>query len=122
VLGEFRLVPLAVGDAETDEVADVIERAWGGDETVIVISSDLSHYHSYDDAKALDGATVAQILDLASPLDHEQACGATPVNGMLIAAKRRGLTAKLLDARNSGDTAGDRRRVVGYSAFALMEP
>ena len=119
VLGEFSLVPLVVGDAAPEEVAEVLERLWGGSETLIVISSDLSHYHSYESARRIDGATVRSILGFDPALSHEQACGATPVAGMLIAARRKGLAAELLDCRNSGDTAGDKTRVVGYASFAL---
>ncbi|MEW6132755.1 MAG: AmmeMemoRadiSam system protein B [Pseudomonadota bacterium] len=121
VLGDFRLVPLVVGYATPDEVAEVLERLWGGPETLIVISSDLSHYLPYDAARQKDAASVARMLHLDPVLDHEQACGATPVNGLLKLAHRRGLTAELLDLRNSGDTAGDRSRVVGYAALAFYE-
>jgi AmmeMemoRadiSam system protein B/AmmeMemoRadiSam system protein A len=121
VLGSFSLVPLAVGAATAGEVAEVIERLWGGAETVIVISTDLSHYHEYEQARRIDSATVARIESLASDLAHEEACGATPLNGMLVLAKRRGLSIRLLAACNSGDTAGGKGRVVGYSAFALQE-
>jgi AmmeMemoRadiSam system protein B/AmmeMemoRadiSam system protein A len=120
-LGEFRLLPLAVGDASQDEVAEVLDRLWGGPETLIVVSSDLSHYHRYDEARAIDAATARAIVALDSALDHEQACGATPLAGLLAVARRRGMHATLLDLRNSGDTAGDRSRVVGYGAFALHE-
>ncbi|HYS75479.1 MAG TPA: AmmeMemoRadiSam system protein A, partial [Burkholderiales bacterium] len=119
VLGGFSLVPLVVGDAAPEKVAEVLERLWGGNETLIVISSDLSHYHSYESARRIDGATVRAILGFDPGIGHEQACGATPVAGMLIAAKRKGLAAELLDCRNSGDTAGDKSRVVGYASFAL---
>jgi hypothetical protein len=119
VLGEFRLVPLAVGSATAEAVAEVLDRLWGGDETLIVVSSDLSHYLPYDSARQTDRATMDRLLALDGPLDHEQACGATPINGLLLAARRRGLRAELLDLRNSGDTAGDRRRVVGYAAIGF---
>jgi AmmeMemoRadiSam system protein B/AmmeMemoRadiSam system protein A len=119
VLGEFSLVPLVVGDAAPEKVAEVLERLWGGTETLIVISSDLSHYHSYEAARTIDAATVRSILGFDAGISHEQACGATPVAGMLIAARRKGLAAELLDCRNSGDTAGDKTRVVGYASFAL---
>ena len=119
VLGDFSLVPFVVGDAAPEKVAEVLERLWDGPETLIVISSDLSHYHSYDRAREIDGATVQAILDFEPGIRHEQACGATPVAGMLLAATRKGLAARLLDCRNSGDTAGDRHRVVGYASFAL---
>ncbi len=119
VLGEFQLVPLAVGQATAEEVAEVLKQLWGGDDTVILVSSDLSHYHAYSDARRIDRATVDDILDLKAPLDHEQACGATPLNGLLQVARRKGLKPYLLDLRNSGDTAGDKHRVVGYAAIAF---
>jgi AmmeMemoRadiSam system protein B/AmmeMemoRadiSam system protein A len=119
VLGDFSLVPLVVGDAGPEKVAEVLDRLWGGAETLIVVSSDLSHYHAYDRAREIDRATVRSILDFDTGISHDQACGATPVAGMLIAAKRKGLVTRLLDCRNSGDTAGDRDRVVGYAAFAV---
>lgn len=119
VLGAFAMVPFAVGDASPEEVAEVIELLWGGSETLIVVSSDLSHYHPYGDALRIDRRTADHILALASTLDHEQACGATPINGFALCAKRHALTAALLDLRNSGDTAGDKSRVVGYAAFSF---
>jgi AmmeMemoRadiSam system protein B len=122
VLREFRLVPLAVGDASTDEVAEVIERLWGGDETLIVISSDLSHYLPYVEACRIDRATVDTVLAFEPILDHAQACGATPINGLLRAAFAHGLTPQLNDLRNSGDTSGDRGRVVGYASISFVEP
>ena len=121
VLGDFKLVPLAVGDASREEVAEVLERLWGGAETLVVVSSDLSHYLPYEAAQRVDGATAKAILGLDAQLSHEQACGATPLNGLLAMARRRGLVAEMLDLRNSGDTAGDRSRVVGYGAFAFFE-
>lgn len=121
VLGDFSLLPLAVGDARPEAVAEVLERLWGGTETLIVISSDLSHYLPYDTARRLDRDTVQELLDLHLLPSHEQACGATPVNGMIAAARRKGLVPKLIDLRNSGDTAGDKGRVVGYAAIALYE-
>jgi hypothetical protein len=121
VLGSFALVPLAVGDATVEEVAEVIERLWGGPETLIVVSTDLSHYHDYETAKRVDSATLARIAACATDIRHEEACGATPLNGLLAVARRRGLSVRLLAACNSGDTAGGRGRVVGYSAFALDE-
>jgi AmmeMemoRadiSam system protein B/AmmeMemoRadiSam system protein A len=119
VLGNFSLVPLVVGDAAPADVAEVLDRLWGGAETLLVISSDLSHYHPYDSAQAIDRATVRAILDFDAGISHEQACGATPVAGLLIAARRKRLVPRLLDCRNSGDTGGDKRRVVGYASFAL---
>ncbi|MCW5664998.1 MAG: AmmeMemoRadiSam system protein B [Piscinibacter sp.] len=119
VLDEFTLVPLAVGDAAPEAVAEVLERLWGGDETLIVISSDLSHYLPYDEARAADRATVERILAFATDLDPYEACGAHPLAGALRAARAHGLVPRLLDLRNSGDTAGDRERVVGYAALAF---
>jgi len=121
VLADFSIVPFAVGDASPEEVATVIDLLWGGSETLIVVSSDLSHYHSYADARRIDRATVDDIRGLASTLDHEQACGATPINGLVLCAQRHALAPKLLDVRNSGDTSGDKSRVVGYAAFAFSE-
>jgi AmmeMemoRadiSam system protein B/AmmeMemoRadiSam system protein A len=121
VLGRFSIVPLAVGNATADDVAEVLERVWGGPETLIVISSDLSHYHGYDEARRRDEATARAILGFDTTIDHEQACGATPIAGLLTVAKRRGLVPQLLGLCNSGDTAGDRQRVVGYAAFAFHE-
>jgi hypothetical protein len=119
-LAEFALVPLLVGRATTGEVADVLDRLWGGPETLIVISSDLSHFHDYDTARRLDGATADAIalLDHAAIADH-QACGCIPIKGLLAAAAGRGLVPELLDLCNSGDTAGRRDRVVGYGAWAF---
>ncbi len=122
VLGEFTLLPFAVGNATAEEVAEVLEKVWGGDETLIVISSDLSHFLPYDVARQLDRDTVNRILALEPGLNHEQACGATPVNGLLAYAAKHGLQAELLDLRNSGDTAGDKSRVVGYASVAFYEP
>jgi MEMO1 family protein len=118
-LDEFTLVPLVVGAASVKQVAEVLERLWGGDETLVVISTDLSHYLPYAEARATDRMTVERILQLDPELDHDQACGATPLGGALLAARAHGLVPRLLDLRNSGDTAGDRSRVVGYCAFAF---
>lgn len=121
VLGDFSVVPIVVGDAEPELVARVLEALWGGPETLIVVSSDLSHYRNYDDARAIDAVTCKAIEDLdAASIDHDMACGATPVRGLLIAARRRGMTATTLDLRNSGDTAGDRDQVVGYGAWMFV--
>lgn len=121
VLDRFTLVPLAVGRASAEEVAETLHTLWGGPETLIVISTDLSHFHRYDDAVRIDATTVADVLALRSNIDHEHACGATPLNGLLLCARRRGLKPHLIDVRNSGDSAGDRSRVVGYGAFAFTE-
>jgi hypothetical protein len=94
---------------------------WGDEGTLIVISSDLSHFHPYDIAQNIDQQTIEKILAGTPDLNHEQACGATPVNGLLLAAKAHPLTPYLLDYRNSGDTAGDKQRVVGYTSIAFTE-
>ena len=122
VLDNFSLVPLAVGSASAADVAEVLEKLWGGEETLIVISSDLSHYLPYSTAQDIDRETVQHILEFDTNLVGEQACGAHALNGLLLAARRRGLTAKLLDLRNSGETAGDKQQVVGYAAIAMVEP
>jgi AmmeMemoRadiSam system protein B/AmmeMemoRadiSam system protein A len=121
MLGEFSLVPLSVGAATNAEVAQVLERLWGGPETLIVISTDLSHYHAYDEAKRIDGATLARIQGLATDLTHDEACGATALNGFLGLCRDRKLLPLLLSACNSGDTAGGKARVVGYSSFAVFD-
>lgn len=120
-LGEFKLVPFVVGAATAEEVAEVIDALWGGPETLILVSSDLSHFHAYRTAQEIDRGTVRRILALHEGISHEQACGGTPINGLLLVAARRGLQAELLDLCNSGDTAGDRDRVVGYCAIAFRE-
>jgi MEMO1 family protein len=121
VLGEFKLVPFAVGAANAAQVAEVLEKLWGGAETVVIISTDLSHYHAYDEARKIDRATVERIARFATDLHHEEACGATPLNGFLQLSKKKGLAVHLLAACNSGDTAGGKGQVVGYSAFAARE-
>ncbi|MBI1178985.1 MAG: AmmeMemoRadiSam system protein B [Alphaproteobacteria bacterium] len=120
VLGEFSLVPMLVGDAAPETVAQVLAECWGGPETLIVVSSDLSHFHDYDTASKLDGAA-AQAIELLRPdlLRDEQACGNRPLRGLMLEARRRDLRATALDVRNSGDTQGNRDRVVGYGSFAF---
>ncbi|WP_291379100.1 AmmeMemoRadiSam system protein B [Demequina sp.] len=120
-LGDVEVVPLVAGEATGDEVADVLEALWGGPETLLVVSTDLSHYLPDSEAKLIDAATVAKIAALDGPIHHEYACGATPLNGLLVAARRRALRPTLLDLRNSSDTAGDPTSVVGYCAFAFEE-
>lgn len=119
ILSDFTLLPLAVGLASAEEVAEVLELLWGGDETLLVVSSDLSHYLPYNVAKKIDASTVQKVLGLKHDLSHEEACGGTPINGLMLAARRHHLTPHLLDLRNSGDTAGPRDGVVGYAAFAF---
>lgn len=120
-LHDFTLLPLAVGDASAEDVAEVLLRLWGGDETLIVISSDLSHYLPYEVSRLVDQKTAQDILKLRPGITHDEACGATPINGLLLAARRHHLTPHLLDLRNSGDTAGPRDGVVGYAAFIFSK-
>lgn len=119
VLTDFTVLPLAVGMASSEEVAEVLEAVWGGDETLIVISSDLSHYLPYNTAQRVDRETTQAILNLQQPIPHDRACGGTPISGLILAARHHHLTPHLLDLRNSGDTAGTRDQVVGYTAFAF---
>jgi AmmeMemoRadiSam system protein B len=121
VLHDFTLLPLVVGSATEEQVAEVLQALWGGPETLIVISSDLSHYLPYEMARRIDEETARAILHMDSHITHDHACGATPINGLLLAAQRHHLKPRLLDLRNSGDTAGSREGVVGYAAFALLE-
>lgn len=121
LLDHFTLVPLAVGHASPEAVAEVIDLLWGGPETLIVVSTDLSHFLPYATARQVDRNTCQHILQGDTDLHPEQACGAYPVNGLLLAARRRGLQPTLLACCNSGDTAGDRHRVVGYAAFQIEE-
>ncbi len=119
-VGEFALIPLVVGDATPQAVGDVLERLWGGPETLIVISSDLSHYHDYATAQRLDRATSQAIETLRyEDIGYDAACGRNPVNGLLYVARKRGLHAHTIDLRNSGDTAGPRDQVVGYGAYVV---
>jgi len=118
VLDSFTLVPLVVGECTANQVAEVLEMLWGGEETLIVISSDLSHYHSYDTAREMDRRTSDAILGLSpDQIHYADACGRNPVNGLLLAAKHHQLKPNLIDLRNAGDTAGTRDRVVGYGAY-----
>jgi AmmeMemoRadiSam system protein B len=121
ILGDFSVVPIVVGDAAPALVSRVLDALWGGAETLIVISSDLSHYLKYDDAREIDAVTRQAIEDLdAGRIDHDMACGATPVAGLLLAARRHDMHATTLDIRNSGDTAGDGDFVVGYGAWMFV--
>ncbi len=122
ILDEFTLVPLLVGEASDEQISQVLEVLWGGPETRIVVSSDLSHYHSHAEARTLDRATASAIEALrGEALDSEQACGCEPIRGLVRSARSHGLRARTVDLRNSGDTAGSRDRVVGYGAFVFAE-
>src|SRR5271165_6378508 len=122
VLGDFRLVPIVAGDAPPDAVATLFDAVWGGPETLIVVSTDLSHYLDYAACQRLDARTAAAIerFDDAA-IGSAEACGQVPTRGLLRVARRRGMAIERLDLRNSGDTAGRRDRVVGYGAWALYE-
>lgn len=117
-LRDFTLVPLVVGEASPEEVAEVLKCLWGGPETLIVVSSDLSHYLPYDHANQVDALTSRAIQELRPhEIRYEQACGRIPVSGLLLRAREEGLAAECVDLRNSGDTAGPRTQVVGYGSF-----
>lgn len=120
VLDDFGLVPLVVGDAAPESVAEVLELLWGGAETLILVSSDLTHYLDYRTARRIDAAT-SEAIEALRPesIGYDQACGRAPLNGLLTLARRRGLQAETLDLHNSGDTAGSRDQVVGYGAYAI---
>lgn len=119
-LKAFKLVPIVVGDATPEQVDAVLEMLWGGPETLIVISSDLSHYHDYATAQRIDRATSDKIEHLQyEQLNFESACGRIPVSGLLALARKKSLRVKNIDLRNSGDTAGDKQHVVGYGAYVV---
>ncbi|MBE2224295.1 MAG: AmmeMemoRadiSam system protein B [Anaerolineae bacterium] len=122
IASDFSLVPFVVGHSSPEEVNEVIEALWGGVETLIVISSDLSHFLTYEQAQQLDGATCAAIERLQpEAIQRDGACGRRPIQGLLLSAKRRNMSVVTLDLRNSGDTAGSKARVVGYGAWAFSE-
>jgi hypothetical protein len=116
-----KIVPLAGTRADPAFVGAALDALWGGPETLIVISSDLSHYHPYAKARTLDERTASRILSLDATLAGEDACGSIGINGLLWLAKKRALSIELVDLRSSGDTAGKRDEVVGYGAFAVHE-
>lgn len=120
-LGDFTLLPVVVGACEARQVAELIESEWGGQETLLVISTDLSHYLSYDKARETDRVTAGHVLSLQPDLRGDQACGCYALNGLLLAARNQAMEVAAIDLRNSGDTAGPADRVVGYGAFALYE-
>jgi AmmeMemoRadiSam system protein B len=115
-----KLVPLAGTRAKPELVGAALDKLWGGPETLIVISSDLSHYLPYAEGRSIDEQTCARIL-ASQPVEGERACGSIGINGLLWLARRKGLRVELIDLRSSGDTAGSRDEVVGYAAFALYE-
>lgn len=119
---DFTLLPLVIGSATPEHVAAALAHAWGDASTLILVSSDLSHYHTYEQARRIDAATSASILRRDTTLAGEQACGAVGINGLLYLAGQRDLPISEIVRCNSGDTAGDRSRVVGYGAYAVHEP
>lgn len=122
VLKQFTFLPVVVGDASPEAVASVIKSVWGGEDTLIVVSTDLSHYHDYQTAKRIDTHTADLIKQLLyEKVGPKQACGCRPIGGLLKVAKDEGHEVTILDVRNSGDTAGSHDRVVGYGAFLLYE-
>jgi AmmeMemoRadiSam system protein B len=121
ILTGFTVVPLAVGDLPPTEVAEVLDALWGGPETLVIISTDLSHYQAYDRARELDAETVERIMRVEASVGEHRACGVRPLNGFLVSAAGQGLQPTLLDLRNSGDTAGELDRVVGYTCIAWHE-
>jgi MEMO1 family protein len=122
IFDDFALLPIVLGDAPADYVASLLAEVWGGEDTLVLASSDLSHYHPYETAQQIDAATSAAILRLQSNLSGDQACGAVAINGLLRFAPAKQLEIAEIARCNSGDTAGDRARVVGYGAYALYEP
>jgi AmmeMemoRadiSam system protein B len=116
----WTLLPVVVGQTDADVVADLLLSVWGGPETLVVVSTDLSHYHSHDTARNLDAATAGAILARrASAIRPSDACGVYPLRGLLVVAERLGMDLTLLDLRTSADTAGEPSRVVGYGAFSV---
>ena len=123
VLEEFSVVPILVGGAGGEQIAEVIGALWDGPETLVVVSSDLSHFLSYDSARQIDALTSQAIENLRpDQIQDDGACGRQPIKGLLLAAKRMGLECKTIDLRNSGDTAGPRSSVVGYGAYVFTAP
>ncbi len=121
ILDDFTLVPLVVGNVSSADVAAVLNAVWDDEETLVVVSSDLSHYHSYDSARRIDAETLGAIKRLDSGfIGPERACGCHPINGLLRLVAEKKLGVRVLDSCNSGDTAGDRSTVVGYAACAVF--
>ena len=121
VLGSFAIVPFLVGKADAGTVAEILEPLWDGDRTLIVVSSDLSHQHPYEEARRLDQATAKAIEQLhGEALGPRSACGRNAIVGLLHTARQHGLNCRTVDLRSSGDTAGPRQRVVGYGSWVFL--
>ncbi|MFP6736971.1 MAG: AmmeMemoRadiSam system protein B [Rhodospirillales bacterium] len=122
VLEKFTIVPLIVGQATSEDVAEVLEALWGGPETLILISSDLSHYLPYAEAQKSDDEARRAIERLDGVgLGDEQACGRHSIRPLLTLARQKGLKVRTVDVRNSGDTAGTKDKVVGYGSWLFTE-
>jgi len=123
VLSSFTIVPFLVGRADAEMVHEILEPLWDGERTLIVVSSDLSHQHPYEEARRLDQATAEAIEQLdGKALGPRSACGRNAIAGLLLAARQHGLNCRTVDLRSSGDTAGPRQRVVGYGAWVFLPP
>jgi MEMO1 family protein len=119
---DFTLIPIVLGAVSPQQVSAALEDLWGDEETLVLTSSDLSHYHDYQTAREIDASTSSAILRYDTTLSGEQACGAVGINGLLHLARQRHLPVTEIARCNSGDTAGDKQRVVGYGAFAVHAP
>ncbi|MFA5985491.1 MAG: AmmeMemoRadiSam system protein B [Methylococcaceae bacterium] len=120
MLDNFDIIPIIAGEVSAHEICHILELLWGGEETLIVVSSDLSHYLDYASAKQMDAETSLAIVALADEkLAADSACGKTPVCGLIKYAQEQALAIQCIDLRNSGDTAGDKNRVVGYGAYVI---
>ncbi len=119
VLKDFSLLPILVGSCQADQVAEVIQTLAQEAKTLFIVSTDLSHFHTYDEAQKIDRQTTQAIESLYYQLDNQQACGCKPLNGLLLYGKRNGLSIETLSVKNSGDTAGGHERVVGYGAYSM---
>ncbi|MBV1786560.1 AmmeMemoRadiSam system protein B [Marinobacterium sp. D7] len=119
LLPGVKLIPLVVGQVSAEAVADLVDWAWAQSDTLVLVSSDLSHYHSYAEARLIDGETDDELQTLRADIRPDQACGAYALNGLMLAARRKGLKVERLDLRNSGDTAGGQDQVVGYGSYVL---
>lgn len=122
MLGEFSVVPIVIGEASPSEVDQVLEMLWGGPETLVIISSDLSHFLDYESAQYIDRSTCDAVEHFQfEHIDFNQACGCIGMKALLRVAKRKGMQVHTLGVCNSGDTGGDQQRVVGYGSWAFTQ-